>query len=166
MLFLLGEQLEEEGISSVVVEGNVHRRNKAILSFSKNCKVILLGMKSAASGTNLTQATHIVLVDPMTGTAKEIKTTESQAIARAHRRGQENEITICRFIVRGTVEHENFLSVYGGREEEKPVETTEAVPKTERLVRSNSVTTLLANRPKLSRTASVGELLEDQSDSD
>ncbi len=41
---------------------NVYRRNKAIMAFSKDVKVILLGLKSAASGTNLTQATHIVLM--------------------------------------------------------------------------------------------------------
>jgi SNF2 family DNA or RNA helicase len=70
----MGELLANEGVKSVVVEGyemydqflisisNVYRRNKAITAFSKDVKVILLGLKSAASGTNLTQATHIVLM--------------------------------------------------------------------------------------------------------
>lgn len=41
---------------------NIHCRNKAIFSFSGACSVILLGLGTAASGTNLTQATHVILV--------------------------------------------------------------------------------------------------------
>lgn len=66
--------LQREGIQSAVVGGyasfatfgdlarNVFMRNKAIQGFSKDIKVILLGLQNAASGTNLTQATHIVLM--------------------------------------------------------------------------------------------------------
>jgi hypothetical protein len=61
-----------EGIPTVTVQGNIHCRNKAIISFGKECSVILLGLGTAASGTNLTAATHVILVDPMNGTPKEV----------------------------------------------------------------------------------------------
>uniref|UniRef100_A0A6B2KWZ7 F-box domain-containing protein n=1 Tax=Arcella intermedia TaxID=1963864 RepID=A0A6B2KWZ7_9EUKA len=128
MLYLIGNLLELEAISSVFVVGNVHRRNKAISAFSTDCKVILLGLTSAASGTNLTQATHVLLVDPMMGTAKEIKATESQAIARAHRKGQKKKLTICRFFIKNTIEYSNFLGVYG--DSEKAVIRDTATPET------------------------------------
>lgn len=41
---------------------NIQSRKKAIAGFSKDIKVILLSLENAASGTNLTQATHIVLM--------------------------------------------------------------------------------------------------------
>jgi len=125
------------------VTGNVMRRNKAIVEFKNTCKVILLGLGTAASGTNLTEATHVFLVDPMSGTAKEIKAIESQAIARAHRRGQEKVITIVRFLMKDSIEHTNYLNVYGAS---KISQVSRAKPL---VVRSHSAATLLANRPAL-----------------
>lgn len=51
----IGRLLDGEGVRSVVVAGNVARRNKAIVEFKSSCKVILLGLGTAASGTNLTE---------------------------------------------------------------------------------------------------------------
>jgi hypothetical protein len=44
---------------------NVHNRNKAITAFKADdlrVRVIMLGLESAASGTNLMEATHVVLL--------------------------------------------------------------------------------------------------------
>lgn len=49
----------------------------------------------------------------MSGTPKEVRATESQAIARAHRRGQEKVITIVRFLVNDTIELFNYMKTYG-----------------------------------------------------
>lgn len=43
----------------------------------------MLSMENAASGTNLTQATHIILLDPVLGTREEAEATERQAVGRA-----------------------------------------------------------------------------------
>ncbi len=45
------------------------RRNKAIQGFyaEKDVKVIMLSLENAASGTNLIQATHVLLLDPVAG---------------------------------------------------------------------------------------------------
>eukprot|EP01127_Copromyxa_protea_P003356 TRINITY_DN13182_c0_g1_i1.p1 TRINITY_DN13182_c0_g1~~TRINITY_DN13182_c0_g1_i1.p1 ORF type:complete len:1050 (+),score=253.50 TRINITY_DN13182_c0_g1_i1:21-3170(+) len=169
LLSRMGELLAQEGVASVVVEGNVHRRNKAIHAFSKNVKVILLGLKSAASGTNLTQATHIVLMDPMQGTAKEIRATEAQAIARAYRQGQERKVTIVRFLIKDTIEHETYLEVYGTPEEEKTEDELNLTVSSDKLrssraqmIRTTSDLTKLLNSPGLQRAGSflLGELVE------
>jgi SNF2 family DNA or RNA helicase len=56
--------LYENGIDNVFVEGNVHNRTRAIKSFREedDIKVIMLSLRNAASGTNLVEATHIVLM--------------------------------------------------------------------------------------------------------
>eukprot|EP01126_Amoeba_proteus_P066157 TRINITY_DN9521_c0_g1_i1.p1 TRINITY_DN9521_c0_g1~~TRINITY_DN9521_c0_g1_i1.p1 ORF type:complete len:258 (+),score=47.59 TRINITY_DN9521_c0_g1_i1:1390-2163(+) len=109
----MGTLLLANHIPSVVVEGNVYRRNKSITSFSEKVNVILLGLDTAASGTNLTQATHVVLMDPVFGSAKQVKATEAQAIARAYRQGQTKNVTIVRLIVENSIEYETYLQVYG-----------------------------------------------------
>eukprot|EP01126_Amoeba_proteus_P007671 TRINITY_DN12753_c0_g1_i3.p1 TRINITY_DN12753_c0_g1~~TRINITY_DN12753_c0_g1_i3.p1 ORF type:complete len:149 (-),score=38.81 TRINITY_DN12753_c0_g1_i3:137-583(-) len=140
--------LIDEGVESAVVEGNVFRRNKAITAFSSTCKVILLGLTAAASGTNLTQATHVVLMDPMQGKAKEIRATEAQAIARAYRQGQAKEVTVVRLLIRATIEHKLFEEVYGKKDEEQKI--VETPP----LVRASSDLTQLLNAPELKRSGS------------
>ncbi len=40
----------------------------------------MLSLDKAAAGANLMEATHVVLLDPMTGTKKEAQAYESQAI--------------------------------------------------------------------------------------
>jgi len=53
----------------------------------------MLSLEHAASGTNLTEATHIVLMDPVAGSQAEAVSIEQQAIGRAHRMGQNKEVT-------------------------------------------------------------------------
>ena len=70
MLEKVGETLEENDIKLVYCKGNVLQRNKALRGFYnlQEVRVIMLSLDSAASGTNLTQATHVVLLDPFAGT--------------------------------------------------------------------------------------------------
>lgn len=93
--------------------------------------------ENAASGTNLTGATHILLVDPISGSRKRARAIEAQvghppplslphllccgsrtcgcwcqAIGRAHRLGQTHKVTVVRFIVVDTVEFDAFLNNY------------------------------------------------------
>ena len=68
--------------------------------------MIMLSLDNAASGTNLTQATHVILLEPVGGPKSHADATEAQAIGRAHRVGQSKQVTVVRFIVRNTVEQE------------------------------------------------------------
>lgn len=62
-------------------------------------EVFLLHARAHASGLNLTNASHVFLMEPLINTALEL-----QAIARVHRIGQEHETTVWLYIVDGTVE--------------------------------------------------------------
>ena len=52
----------------------------------------MLSLEHAASGTNLIEASHIVLIDPVAGTKEKSVAIENQAIGRAHRMGQDKRV--------------------------------------------------------------------------
>ena len=108
LLHKVGDILNQFGIPNRFCRGNVHMRDKAIRDFmdSKNIRAIMLSSKSAASGANITKATKILFLDLIFGTPEYITNTEWQAIGRAYRMGQENDVEIVRFITKGTVEEE------------------------------------------------------------
>lgn len=86
MLHRIGSSLTENDIKNVYCKGNVHQRNKAIENFKKpEVPVIMLSLDNAASGTNLTQANYVILIDPVAGSKREAEAVESQAIGRAFR---------------------------------------------------------------------------------
>lgn len=66
----------------------------------------------ACTGTNLTEATHIVLLDPVAGSREAARATEGQALGRAHRLGQTKQLTVLRLIMENTVEHKLYLRNY------------------------------------------------------
>ena len=119
MLSLVGRTLAENGIENCFVKGNVWSRNAAIRKFKmgKNNKgddnkVIMLSLRNAASGTNLTEATHIFFVEPINASKEECKTIECQAIARACRVGQKQQITLIRILIEGTIEEDLYRRNY------------------------------------------------------
>lgn len=118
MLGHVSEILEDNGIATVSCRGNVYQRNKAISAFQNagasadQPRVLMLSLENAASGTNLTGATHILLVDPISGSRKRARAIEAQAIGRAHRLGQTHKVTVVRFIVVDTVEFDAYLNNY------------------------------------------------------
>jgi SNF2 family DNA or RNA helicase len=153
--------LTEHDIESVFVEGNVFRRTKAITTFRKDedVKVIMLSLKNAASGSNLIEATHVILMDPVVGSKQEAQATESQAIGRAHRQGQKKQITVVRFIVRNTIEHALYLRNNDVNEDMTVVLTKDNRPQ---LVRSSSLTSIVAS---LSQSRSFARSFEIQENS-
>ena len=68
----------------------------------------MLSSENAASGINLTKASTIIMIDPVYGKYQYRKDIEDQAIARAHRIGQKNDITVVRFIIKDTIEEEIY----------------------------------------------------------
>eukprot|EP00727_Mastigamoeba_balamuthi_P009804 m51a1_g5446 putative superfamily ii helicase (1071) ;mRNA; r:198018-201704 len=117
LLTRVGSTLQENGISNVYCKGNVHVRNKAVEEFTKgSAKVIMLSLENAASGLNLTQASHLVLLSPVAGSVEYARATEAQAIGRAHRIGQKKPLAIVRFIVKDTVEHRIYTTNYAPAE--------------------------------------------------
>lgn len=110
LLRKVGTVLEKNGIKNVFCRGNCYQRGKAIREFNSDSdiKVIMLSSESTASGTNLTKAKKVILLDPIYGNREYRLEQEKQAIGRAHRLGQKNEIKVVRFIIKGTIEEEIY----------------------------------------------------------
>jgi DNA repair protein RAD5 len=66
---------------------------------SKKGVVLLLSLRAGGVGLNLTMAKRVYMMDPWWSFA-----VEAQAINRVHRMGQEDEVKVCRFIVKESVE--------------------------------------------------------------
>lgn len=110
LLLKVGDVLNDYGIQNVFCKGNVWQCTKAINDFNSNekIKVIMLSSKSSASGMNLTKAEMVILLDPVSGSYKDRRNTEWQAIGRAVRMGQKNQVQIVRFIIKNTIEDEIY----------------------------------------------------------
>ena len=90
--------------------GSIHTINKRIRQFKldKSIRVVLLSADKSASGLNLTQANHIVLLDTLNTDKESAKVIEDQAIGRSVRIGQQKEVNVKRFIMKDTIEHDNY----------------------------------------------------------
>ena len=108
LLKKVGDVLDTYGIKNVFCRGNIWTRDKAIRDFTlkQDVQVIMLSSESAAAGTNLTSATKVILLDPVSGSYEYRKNTEGQAIGRAHRTGQTKQVSVVRFIIKDTIEEE------------------------------------------------------------
>lgn len=122
LLNKVGTVLDEYGINNVFCKGNVWTRDKAIREFNANddIKVIMLSSESAASGTNLTKASKVILLDPVSGDYEYRRNTEWQAVGRSYRMGQLNPVEIIRFVIKDTIEEEIYKD---NKEEDKKQKT-------------------------------------------
>jgi len=111
MLKMIGKTLDEYGIKFVYCQGNNYVVNKNINKFKKDdsIRVIMLSSETSNSGSNLTEANHIILVDVLFHDQQQVKSIEAQAIGRAVRLGQKLPVKVVRFITKGTIEEEHFV---------------------------------------------------------
>ncbi|MDY0201779.1 MAG: DEAD/DEAH box helicase [Tenuifilaceae bacterium] len=100
-LRLVQQQIEHMGIGYQLLIGSTTNRKKVVESFQNDsgCHVFLISIKAGGVGLNLTAADYILVLDPWWNPA-----VENQAIARAHRIGQDKPVFVYRFISVGTVE--------------------------------------------------------------
>lgn len=80
---------------------NVKDREKEVANFQKGDSKLLffISLKAGGVGLNLTKASYVILLDPWWNPFAEM-----QAIGRAHRIGQENQVNVVRFIAKDTIE--------------------------------------------------------------
>lgn len=69
----------------------------------------MLSLEKSASGLNLIEANHVVLLDPMDGTVEEARAFEVQALGRAHRQGQDQKVNLVRLVIKNSKEEELYL---------------------------------------------------------
>lgn len=100
-LELVREQLEKRVWKYSMLTGQTANREEVIKSFQNDTenRVFLISLKAGGVGLNLTQADYVFIIDPWWNPAAEM-----QAIARAHRIGQNNKVMVYRFITEGSIE--------------------------------------------------------------
>ncbi len=102
-LELFKQQFEKDDQTFAVLTGDMtnKEREKQIRRFEEEKEVqsFLISIKSGGTGLNLVAADYVFLLDPWWN-----PTTEQQAIARAHRIGQEKNVFAVKFITRDSIE--------------------------------------------------------------
>lgn len=105
-LDLIYDALQEnnpERDDMIILDGKVTgpRRQEFLKEFRENesYKILLSNYRVGAEGLNLTQANHIICVEPWWS-----HTAEAQAISRAWRMGQTQEVHVHRIIMKGSIE--------------------------------------------------------------
>lgn len=101
LLDLVDQMLGTHGIKRFTLYGRTGRRQEQIQGFKKSPEpcVFLISLKAGGVGLNLTEAGYVFLLDPWWNPA-----VENQAVDRSYRIGQENPVTVYRFITRNSVE--------------------------------------------------------------
>ena len=102
-LDLFRSHVENVGIGYAYLTGsrNQRQREEAVKKFQKDptCSLFLISLKAGGVGLNLTAADYVFILDPWWNPASEM-----QALNRAHRIGQENQVFVYRFISKDTIE--------------------------------------------------------------
>jgi DNA repair protein RAD5 len=108
-LSLIEPALNRASIPFLRLDGSMAQKNRtAVLqefAASKKGVVLLLSLRAGGVGLNLTMAKRVYMMDPWWSFA-----VEAQAIDRVHRMGQTDEVKVCRFIVKESVE-ERMLKI-------------------------------------------------------
>jgi|SaaInlStandDraft_5_1057022.scaffolds.fasta_scaffold00852_4 SNF2 family DNA or RNA helicase len=117
MLSMIGRTLSENNITNTFIKGNIYQRNNAICKFKTGktsrgkkaeSNVIMLSLEHSASGTNLTEASHIIFIEPINKSHNERMAIEGQAIGRVCRIGKNSKVKILRIITENTIEEDIY----------------------------------------------------------
>ena len=102
-LSLLRDRLDAEKVDYAYLDGRTRKRAEQVDRFQTDpdCKLFLISIKAGGHGLNLTAASYVFLLDPWWNPA-----VEAQAVDRAHRMGQKNNVHAYRLICRETVEEQ------------------------------------------------------------
>ena len=111
ILQIIKQDLDASGLNYCYLDGSSKDRMAQVDRFQENdsIPVFLISLKAGGTGLNLTAADIVVHFDPWWNPA-----VEAQASDRAHRIGQDKQVTIYKLITSGTVE-ENVLQMQKGK---------------------------------------------------
>jgi superfamily II DNA or RNA helicase len=93
-------RLDAAGIDHAYLDGRTRKRDEAIARFTDgDCPVFVISLKAGGFGLNLTEADYCFVLDPWWNPA-----TETQAVDRAHRIGQQRTVMVYRYVSVDTIE--------------------------------------------------------------
>lgn len=100
-LEILAEIFRQKGWKYALLTGSTNNRPSEIAHFTEqnDVQAFLISLKAGGVGLNLTQADYVFIIDPWWNPA-----AEAQAIARAHRIGQDKQVIAYRFITQNSIE--------------------------------------------------------------
>uniref|UniRef100_A0A6T6KYI4 RING-type domain-containing protein n=1 Tax=Rhodosorus marinus TaxID=101924 RepID=A0A6T6KYI4_9RHOD len=101
VLEIISSSLRENDVGFARTEKGKKSFQTALHRFRTEPEIsaLLLPIKSCASGLNIVEATHVILVEPQMNPA-----AEAQAVGRVHRIGQNQKTTVHHFVVENTIE--------------------------------------------------------------
>ena len=93
--------LRQENIRFVTLYGDTRDRSTPVAQFQSDASItaFLISLKAGGFGLNLTSADRVILLDDWWNPA-----VEDQAMSRAHRIGQQNNVLVLRLVCKDTVE--------------------------------------------------------------
>lgn len=100
-LALVKEHLLEQELEYAYLDGSTKERQGQVEMFQNNddVRIFLISLKAGGLGLNLTAADYVFILDPWWNPA-----IEAQAVDRAYRIGQKNQVFTYKFITKNTVE--------------------------------------------------------------
>ena len=103
LLKRVGSEMERRGWAYDMLTGQTQHREQVIAHFQQSAgtQFFLISLKAGGVGLNLTAADYVFLLDPWWNRA-----AEEQAIARAHRIGQQRSVFVYRFVAAATLEEQ------------------------------------------------------------
>ncbi|BFZ64498.1 hypothetical protein YB2330_005644 [Saitoella coloradoensis] len=105
VMYYIGEALEIFGVKHLIYVPSLgpQKRSQYIVTFnsSPDFRVLIMNLKLAAHGLNVSTASRVFFVHPVWQPS-----VEAQAIKRAHRIGQSREVFVETLVLGGTVEEE------------------------------------------------------------
>mgnify|MGYP001159414673 CR=1 FL=1 len=111
MLRLVSKIFNEHEIKNIFINGSINTVSAKIRRFKieNDINVVLMSSDKSPSGLHLTEATTIILLDTLNASKEESEIIETQAIGRAVRIGQTEQVKVKRFIMRNTIEHDYYI---------------------------------------------------------
>jgi superfamily II DNA or RNA helicase len=107
-LGLARNRIRAAGIEHCYLDGRTRKRAQEIDRFRNgDAPVFLISLKAGGFGLNLTEADYCIIMDPWWNPA-----TESQAVDRVHRIGQDKKVMVYRLVAKETIE-EKVMALKG-----------------------------------------------------
>eukprot|EP00026_Physarum_polycephalum_P001343 Phypoly_transcript_01344.p1 GENE.Phypoly_transcript_01344~~Phypoly_transcript_01344.p1 ORF type:complete len:1070 (+),score=137.73 Phypoly_transcript_01344:60-3269(+) len=140
VLDAVAAHLRKSGVACAISKEGSSQNWEQVDSFqaSEKVRVLLTDYSSNSSGANFVKATTVVFLDPV-NVADRLAALqiEAMALGKTHRLGQHNNITVLRFVVENTVEHEHFLLVHP--EHQSTCKKRNTIPKLQTQAQQNTL---------------------------